>query len=1818
MNIFHENLKNYIESEASKLLEKSEGTNRLLLKGLPYTIAKDFISFINEDNPMQVNDRIVPIFLFDKHIPEGKKPRDTKIAGTCGKDYVLNFRNSVHIQEIIIILSEGSSLDKSNITSFEPFGISEKTDEEDWGAHPMVESLLIRSIKNGSLMKKCLNDISFIFNRFNSGNFSKEDHSDQWKLIQYISSIRGNLTMQKLRSIFGLISDPNTEVFRNDKCDFIFKKIADSFENYGIKNSISEWMDQDIKQEAKDALLDFQTHFIKSCDLPQDFSQNPYYYYSELARNGDGDKWWSLLDVKTWLEILGANKDDNTNFDLNIANEIYPNSKNNLSPIVLNEAEFIFYNTKGFPSDINLSVFEGNKKIGSHQLPKGDKRSNYNLQPGDHNSPIRLKFDTGNSEISEKIISLSNYEPGFVFDFPDLVKVKKLSRRKNGGWRTNVTVSNSGNQEIEFYFSNSKLEFEKITISDLEDDASETSLPVNIEEGKGVLNFELLSTESKLKFYFVNIEDSKEHLIELLVNVKESDPRGVDNVFQKLLYQNRSSKGILTNLFVNPPKWNILDKIQNSLSKRDNKFYPVILGSDLNKVSVKKLSSNNLITNGQLINDCRPPKKEFNPPEELLKIREEIIAITVKRHGEDDHEFNSLIEQCELFQNNIKGKLEKLIEKYLDEYEKWHNEFPKLASWFEVVAICDVSDGVIDSEPYAIMLTPFHPVRIAWLFQSQNYMYESLKKKIPCPAAGILESPKFPDCYVLSVFRPHGQSQQDVFLSVDNDSDYWNILWRGSLLKDLQSSKLAGIFNDELGAEVQGLVGGLTSSQVERTLSDIFKIKSAQNKIKVNVHSESTETQLFNEGVENWVHQNLGNPSKLNGRNEKDIWFSSGGRELRINDTRPWNLQPSSEELLDTTIDSGYTLTWYNNKQNMERLSDISIVSHLSNLSPILLNSKPSSVIFKGGVCRQRIRHSSISSSGDLNFIESRSFIESNPINETNALSKRLINLINKIESKSSDLQGGHLSSTPKLRFIEEQLNISDYCAISSNVVDPSAFFSSHGETYIWDYDLPSYSSKHSAQNGFYLLAKNSKTVSDAVKKSLEAMPNMERISAELTSELLQEISGRGIPTLKSLASGGTSANGEIGMLVAMRLLQNLNSQEGDFEFLPFKKSDSYNILIPVDPYTSQLNTLSQRLKIDKLRPDLLSLSFQFKKGKIDCAKITPIEVKYRSQRMNQKDLKTAHFQCQNFHLFYEKLLEVSRESTLWDLTRIRLLTDMISFAFSIYSKKMENDDDKLEWAQIENSLLNSLNNPHTIKVDKQGRVIVLSNYSITKLVKVSSKTIEDTLLLSFEDAKNLLIKQNLDDFKKLSLKIKNWDLICECNAETRELITNNELKAEVAEESEELIVKDSQNENEINSNQEPLEKDLEIKNKQTEGSNGFNNVGIKFMVGRQEGVFENLDYIYYPSNTNLNQLNIGVVGDLGTGKTQLLKALIYNISRYPEKNRGKAPKFLIMDTKRDYDGSGDKKSDQNFIKNINAKVVQPVNLPINLFDIKNSQDGNPAVSKAEFFIDILKKIFGGIGGNQEHNILNAVLGAFEDRGYQAHSDNYHDFVSPTLQDILEKYEEIIGDKKDVPYAIMYKLSLNRYFEPDPGKTIDFKDFFNQSVVLSLGNLASNDKNLKMVMIIFLNMYRDYMLGVKKSKYLPKGDHQLRKIDSYLLIDEANLVMEYELPVLQDILLKGREFGVGVILSSQYLRHFRKTATNYMEPLLTWFIHKVPNITVKELEALGMNEISKSLVSEIKALQCHYCLYKSLDSKGDQINEIIKGIPYYILDDENS
>ncbi len=312
---------------------------------------------------------------------------------------------------------------------------------------------------------------------------------------------------------------------------------------------------------------------------------------------------------------------------------------------------------------------------------------------------------------------------------------------------------------------------------------------------------------------------------------------------------------------------------------------------------------------------------------------------------------------------------------------------------------------------------------------------------------------------------------------------------------------------------------------------------------------------------------------------------------------------------------------------------------------------------------------------------------------------------------------------------------------------------------------------------------------------------------------------------------------------------------------------------------------------------------------------------------------------------------------------------------------------------------------------------------------------------------------------------------------------------------------------------------------------------GIMLHLGETVDAFERAQEYLNISNTELNQLNIGVVGDLGTGKTQLLKSIIYQISQGKEQNEEISPNVLIFDYKKDY-------SAEEFVSVVKARVIPPYNLPLNLFDISNAgDDPNAWLRRYQFFSDVLDKIFSGIGPVQRQLLKQAVRAAYADQQQIG--------AQPTIYDVHAQYKILVGQRVDSVFSILDDLVDMQIFARDGLARSGGSSMVQQ---IELNALGQDDRTKNMLVAVMLNMFYEHMLKIPKRPYRGKSP-QLRIVDSFMLVDEADNIMRYEFDVLRKILLQGREFGVGVILASQYLRHFKAGATDY-RALLTWFMQR--------------------------------------------------------------
>ncbi|WP_125182720.1 ATP-binding protein [Minwuia thermotolerans] len=373
---------------------------------------------------------------------------------------------------------------------------------------------------------------------------------------------------------------------------------------------------------------------------------------------------------------------------------------------------------------------------------------------------------------------------------------------------------------------------------------------------------------------------------------------------------------------------------------------------------------------------------------------------------------------------------------------------------------------------------------------------------------------------------------------------------------------------------------------------------------------------------------------------------------------------------------------------------------------------------------------------------------------------------------------------------------------------------------------------------------------------------------------------------------------------------------------------------------------------------------------------------------------------------------------------------------------------------------------------------------------------------------------------------------------------------------------------------------------------------GIEILVGHEQRGTRMLPIMLKPSETNLTQLNMGVVGDLGTGKTQFLKSIVYQLAKAGPSNRGITPKSFIFDYKNDYSGD-------DFVKAIDGQLLDPTRtLPLNFLALPPDAANIQKVQRANFFVDLLRRI-SGIGQVQRNLVYESVRDA-----YQACQTGYW----PTLEDVLSTYREKSGGRQDSVVSVLTLMIDLEIFERNPGNITSFEEVFDKTTVLRLSQLgAAGQEVVDIIATMFLDfLYTDYMKNREKHPFLTGKDGVNRRVvDSYVLIDEAHHAMGRGFDVLMKLMLEGREFGMGVILSSQFLSHFQLGDHDWAEALSTWMVHKVRQARPTDFERIGFRGQNRELADQIAKLEPHWGYYRC--ANGQNEGTLMRGQPYFLL-----
>ncbi|WP_371762660.1 ATP-binding protein [Massilia sp.] len=1754
-------------------------------------------------------------------------------SGRCDENHLLDIRNDPGSPSFLALVPPGQHNNRSVTSTTEEFGISPASNRihasfDEWWKDGFVQDLVSEGLRIAGLEREVDDARILVGHAAEALDDMDPDRGSRkaaWRLLARIFSIpdsrHGMPPGQALALACGAPPTDDGSVSAKQQLG-ILSKVADELAD-GFRAGV-ERISGGAGDATRQALADFLAHVQARCNIPTAFERATPAFY--LPSDGEALEpapgWWLHLTMDCWAGLLSEGaSDDETTGELSITctNAIIPVAKG--MPAIVRDHVELSISATGLDGDrpAEATLSGGSRGKDGFPVEVGSKEPIVDVPlASGQRSPITYKVQSNSHKpASAKVISLLTWIPGILVTARMATKLappkKPPKARGNADWVSTLSLPGSGRYELLLLVAAGTTIVEA---SYVPDDAVETldgeRKPLDVRElREGEYQVEI-EAEGK---YQLDIRYKKPGRKDVetcttFITCEEAREEGCRSEFERLIKRNRQHLDrIDTKSVIRLDRNARLSSLQSWLLEEQDvsrSFLPIVLSDDYGSAWAPpdwNSPAGPVMSKARFLHDPRPDPVRFCPPPGFVQARQQIAARIRASIGDDQL---GLVESSPLgkwLARDVDGFRE-LVESYLDAYASWLASDRDVACWVDTIAVCRRESGgrALARVPDAIILSPLHPVRLAWHCLAQQVLHDGVEgdEDMPCPAASILDPDCVPDILALPLQSPSGPGgvdRQD-FVSVECDSDYWSVLWNGTQLGALPARSQEAPFGSVFGLKVGGIASAFSPAQVGRALEDVADLLAAKPKLSLVVSSAGGTTDACNEGLAAWCTRRFGGDERSAPRQ------GVGPRLLEVYDTRPPNLQPDQATIANLSEDTHNLVRWFE-KQPPGTRPDLGIIAQLDSTQPESVEVGTRSPLGLGGLIRHRVRR-------QLNGFFLSESRQARPMPPSgNAFPDKLTSCILALEN-ASDARIG-VQFAPDVHAVSSMVDEhkAGFVAVSSSAIDPACFLGGWiPGTYLWDYDLPSYSQRAGDTSGYYLLSQVREADRDALSRVLKPLLGSTALAATALEEVLLEVARRGIPTVRGLSGDDTGATGDLGLFIAARLLQDQFRPSGNLDsILPVlsgtEEDASIALVVPIDPFRGYLADIARSLGNGKKdlslsRPDLLVVGIRIRDGEVRFH-LTPVEVKFRQGiTFTSADAKDALGQAKALSALLHAMQERAAKSVAWQLAMQHLLLSMIGFGLRVYSQHPLVANQQRLWASYHERIAAAILDvgAKSMGIDDKGRLVVVDGTPESLPRDHDGDGFAETIVVSALDAGQVVAGDAQSFYDKVSAKIGDWGLLPPAG-EPADHATTGDLATAVAggndiPRAEDTTSRSSNAGGEAGTMDERDDEPNGGPSLAAEGTQPMTRQceGIRLSVGRTVDGFEPRHLALNISDTRLNQLNIGVVGDLGTGKTQLLKSLIFQIARAGEENRGIKPRFLIFDYKRDY-------SNPEFVAATGAKVVKPQRLPLNLFDTTPMAESlTPWLDRFRFFTDVLDKVYSGIGPVQRDKLKQAVRNSYESCSTRA--------AQPTIYDIHAEYRQLLGGKSDAPMSIIDDLVDMEIFERDPDKTKPFDEFMDGIVVVSLDAMGQDDRSKNMLVAIMLNMFYENMLRTPKRPF-EGTDPQLRVIDSYLLVDEADNIMRYEFDVLRKLLLQGREFGAGVILASQYLRHFKASTTDYREPLLTWFIHKVPNVAPSELGALGFTSDLGDLSERVKTLPNHHCLYKSFDVAG----EVIRGAPFY-------
>ncbi len=699
------------------------------------------------------------------------------------------------------------------------------------------------------------------------------------------------------------------------------------------------------------------------------------------------------------------------------------------------------------------------------------------------------------------------------------------------------------------------------------------------------------------------------------------------------------------------------------------------------------------------------------------------------------------ISETDLSDPDLRGE----VEQYLREYLAWIREDAKAASWTDCVALhvrvmAGQSLGLPGTEPSALLLSPFHPIRLAWHVLAQSTLLDAMRAEEFCPLVGLINPHLSPSLIALPLQRGEAVDWRP-FIAVGSDEVHWSVLLNA---RDVGNpgirQELLGVLA-RLGLTPESPTGGVTQGQARRAMTDVARILPTRAQVRLGLVGGNLEAAGSVAGVTSWIRDAYSEEGGDSDAPERLSTRGPGPVNVEVFDFRGERLYPSEAALASLAEEVGERVRWFGGQgrdSNVPQL-DLVIFDQVETNNLELIRPQGDyvsrSLLGFGGLYRLNLREDP----GAAQWIR-QARIAFHDDRGDERFAARLEAAIGSLEQVCAREAGvSHLRFEPNQQAISGWVERARFVTATSSQVDPACFIRGSGLNagYLWDYELPGVLDSQD-RAGYYLIARPSPAMKESIRANLRTVvdppPEVESI--------LDEISRRGIPVLKRLAAEGSHSRGEIGVLLAVRLLQDAFRAEGSGIRLPVAEGECAHLILAVDSYREPLDAARKALRLPGTaeRADLLVFSIGRMNGTVKI-KATPVEVKYVGTQ-DPLMLPDALNQATNLAVLLRKLLLDPPLNDLWRACGRALLAEALDQCFRVYADRGLHGLRDEAWTQLHeetiDAVLKAVDLDSTVSINS-GRVLAFGGWRETKLRDMDGDGTLDTAVFAPEDSAFLL-----------------------------------------------------------------------------------------------------------------------------------------------------------------------------------------------------------------------------------------------------------------------------------------------------------------------------------------------------------------------------------------------------------------------------------------------------------------------------------------------